>query len=244
MIDTDPLPPLASKVNEPGDVVYVHDVTLTVAADLLYRELGRRLKGFEKASPYKLFRKFVDTTGSVEIEEDKVIVRLVKRAHNPLLKEAAKTYNIPIVRHDFPLPKHNWSFEAAVIARYFDSKSKALGFAWRDYCFENQPAITPENLRSNAEKFAVQNKTTLPFVVDPDGKFAIEVKADFALGQRVGIEHTPTIYVVSSKTYGKPFVEVVDRSQLYSIIDQMKTEVGSSKASSVKSAKTTRVAKK
>ena len=165
-------------------------------------------------------------------------------AANPLLKEAAKTYNIPIVRHDFPLPKHNWSFEAAVIARYFDSKSKALGFAWRDYCFENQPAITPENLRSNAEKFAVQNKTTLPFVVDPDGKFAIEVKADFALGQRVGIEHTPTIYVVSSKTYGKPFVEVVDRSQLYSIIDQMKTEVGSSKASSVKSAKTTRVAKK
>ena len=165
-------------------------------------------------------------------------------AANPLLKEAAKTYNIPIVRHDFPLPKHNWSFEAAVIARYFDSKSKALGFAWRDYCFENQPAITPENLRSNAEKFAVQNKTTLPFVVDPDGKFAIEVKADFALGQRVGIEHTPTIYVVSSKTYGKPFVEVADRSQLYSIIDQMKTEVGSSKASSVKSAKTTRVAKK
>jgi len=165
-------------------------------------------------------------------------------AANPLLKEAAKTYNIPIVRHDFPLPKHNWSFEAAVIARYFDSKSKALGFAWRDYCFENQPAITPENLRSNAEKFAVQNKTTLPFVVDPDGKFAIEVKADFALGQRVGIEHTPTIYVVSSKTYGKPFVEVVDRSQLYSIIDQMKTEVGSSKASSAKSAKTTRVAKK
>src|SRR5438270_442914 len=126
-------------------------------------------------------------------------------AKNPLVKEAAKTYNIPIVRHDFPLPKHNWSGEAAVIAKYFDSKSKALGFAWRDYCFENQPAITPENLRSNAEKFAVQNKTTLPFVVDPDGKFAIEVKADFALGQRVGIEHTPTIYVVSSKTYGKPF---------------------------------------
>jgi len=67
------------------------DLTLTVAADLLYRELGRRLKGFEKASPHKLFRKFVDTTGCIEIEEDKVIVRLVKRAHNPLLKEAGLT---------------------------------------------------------------------------------------------------------------------------------------------------------
>src|SRR5437868_12425192 len=165
-------------------------------------------------------------------------------AANPLVKEAAKTYNIPIVRHDFPLPKHNWSFDAAVIAKYFDSKAKALGAAWRDYCFENQPAITPENLRSNAEKFAAQNKTSLPFVVDPDGKFAAQVRTDFALGQRVGIEHTPTIYVVSNKASGQPFVEVVDRSQLYSIIDQMKTEVGSSKASSAKSAKTTRVAKK
>ena len=64
------------------------DLTLTVAADLLYRELGRRLKGFERASPQKLFRKFVDTTGSVEVEQGRVRVRLAKRAHNPLLKEA------------------------------------------------------------------------------------------------------------------------------------------------------------
>lgn len=165
---------------------------------------------------------------------------------NPLLKEAAKTYNIPIVRYDFPLPKHNWSYDAAVIAKYFDSKSKALGAAWRDYCFENQPAISPENLRSNAEKFAAQNKTSLPFVVDPDGKFAGEVKADFALGQRVGIEHTPTIYVVSNKTYGKPFVEVVDRSKLYSIIDEMKSQAGpaTTSAKPAKASKTSSIAKK
>jgi len=166
---------------------------------------------------------------------------------NPLVKEAAKTYNIPIVRYDFPLPKHNWSYDAAVIAKYFDSKAKALGSAWRDYCFENQSAISPENLRSNAEKFAAQNKASLPFVVDPDGKFAAEVKADFALGQRVGIEHTPTIYVVSNKTYGKPFVEVVDRSKLYSIIDEMKSQAGPAQTSaqkSAKTAKTSRVAKK
>ena len=162
---------------------------------------------------------------------------------NPLLKEAAKTYNIPIVRYDFPLPKHNWSFDAAVIAKYLDSKSKALGSAWRDYCFENQPAISPENLRSYAEKFTARNKTSLPFVVDPDGKFAAEVKADFAVGQRVGIEHTPTIYVVSNKSYGKPFVEVVDRSKLYSIIDDMKAQAGPATTSAQKSAKTTKTSR-
>jgi transposase len=64
------------------------DLTLSVAADLLYRELARRLKGFEQASPQKLFRKFVDTMGQVEIEEDRVKVLLDRRAHNPLLKEA------------------------------------------------------------------------------------------------------------------------------------------------------------
>jgi hypothetical protein len=30
--------------------------------------------------------------------------------------------------------------------------------------------------------------------------------------------------VVSSKTQGKPFVEVVDRTQLYQLIDAMRTE--------------------
>jgi transposase len=73
------------------------DLTLTVWADLLYRELARRLKGFERASPGKLFRKFVDTAGRVEIEEDKVRVHLAKRAHNPLLKEAGLARRTPAV---------------------------------------------------------------------------------------------------------------------------------------------------
>ncbi|HVO82098.1 MAG TPA: thioredoxin domain-containing protein [Terriglobales bacterium] len=140
----------------------------------------------------------------------------------PLVEQAAKTYKIPVIRHDFPLPFHTWSFQAAVIARYFDSHSKALGNQFRDYIFENQPEVTPENLRSYAEKFATEHKVDLPFVVDPQGKLAADINADRNLGQRVGIEHTPTIYVVSNKTQGKPFVEVVDRSQLFQLIDAMK----------------------
>jgi hypothetical protein len=67
------------------------DLTLTVLADLLYRNLADRLKGFDRAGPARLFRKFVDTPGLVEITATEVIVRLVKRAHNPLLKEAGMT---------------------------------------------------------------------------------------------------------------------------------------------------------
>ena len=36
----------------------------------------------------------------------------------PILEQASKTYKIPLVRHDFPLPMHNWSYDAAVMARF------------------------------------------------------------------------------------------------------------------------------
>src|SRR3954453_8135241 len=51
----------------------------------------------------------------------------------PLVQQAGKTYKIPIVRHDFPLPFHTWSMDAAINARYFDTHSKELGNEYRDY---------------------------------------------------------------------------------------------------------------
>jgi protein-disulfide isomerase len=142
----------------------------------------------------------------------------------PLVAEASRTYKIPVIIHDFPLPKHPWAFDAAVLARYFDSQSKKLGSEFREQVFQHQAEITSENLRAFADKFATERKVDLPFVVDPQGKLAAEVKADRDLGIRIGINHTPTIYVVSNKTQGKPFVEVVDRSQLFQMIDGMKQE--------------------
>jgi protein-disulfide isomerase len=140
---------------------------------------------------------------------------------NPLLREAAAKYNIPWVRHDFPLAFHAWSFQAAVNARWFDTKSKKLGDDYRDAVFANQQSITnPDVLASFTQKFAQQHGIAFPFAVDPQGKLAAEVKADYALGQRVGIEHTPTIWVVTANSKGAPFVEVVDRSKLYQLIDQ------------------------
>ena len=68
----------------------------------------------------------------------------------PLVEEAARTYKIPVVRHDFPLPMHNWSYDAAIIARYFDTQSKQLGNDFRDYIFQHQPEITPPTLRGFA----------------------------------------------------------------------------------------------
>ncbi len=143
----------------------------------------------------------------------------------PMVAQAGKTYKIPVVRHDFPLPMHNWSYDAAIIAHYFDSRSRQLGLDFRDYIFEHQPEIFPTNLRQFAEKFAADHKVDLPFVVDPQGKFAAEINADRELGKSLQLQHTPTIYVVSSKPKGHPFVEVKEpSSELFQTIDAMKAE--------------------
>jgi len=145
----------------------------------------------------------------------------------PILEQASKTYKIPLVRHDFPLPMHNWSHQAAVMARYFDETSKALGNEFRDYIFSNQLEINPQNLQSYAEKFAAAHKTALPFVLDPQGKLAAEVDADRDLGKAIKLDHTPTVYVVSSRHPDKPYVEVDPRqvdSRLYALIDSMMKE--------------------
>jgi len=142
----------------------------------------------------------------------------------PLLAMAARNYKIPLVQHDFPLPMHNWSFEAAVLARYFDTHSKDIGNAFRETVFAHQLEIFPQNLRGFAEKFAAEHKIGLPFVIDPDGKLAAMVRADKDLGTSLHIDHTPTIWLVSSKHTGKPYVEVTDTNQLYVMIDAMKKE--------------------
>jgi protein-disulfide isomerase len=146
------------------------------------------------------------------------------RSDSPLEEQAAKAHKIPLVRHDFPLPMHNWSFNAAVIARYFDGQSKDLGTQFRDYIFQHQPEITPDTLQSFAAKFAAEHKIDLPFVIDPQGKLAAEVTADKELGRKVGIQHTPTIYVVSSRNPSRPFVEVTDVTQLFQLIEAMQNE--------------------
>ncbi len=158
---------------------------------------------------------------------------------NPLLKEAATKYHIPWIRHDFPLPMHAWSFKAAVNARWFDTQSKALGDEYRDEVFANQVSIYGlDALRQFTDKFSADHKVAMPFAIDPQGTLTGLVKADYALGQRIGIEHTPTIWVVTSNSKGAPFVEVVDRSRLFQMIDQALADTASaSKGSTAKAAK-------
>jgi protein-disulfide isomerase len=72
------------------------------------------------------------------------------------------------------------------------------------------------------KRFAEANGTSMPFVRDPGGKLEKAVRADYALGQKIGIQHTPTIFVVGTTKRAEPFVEVVDRSKMSQMIEDMK----------------------
>lgn len=139
----------------------------------------------------------------------------------PVVWDAANAHHIPVVLHDFPLSMHPWSFQAAIYARYFDTKSQKLGNDFRGYIYQNQRQITPENLLQYIQRFADQNKVPLPFAIDPQGTLKQKVQTDYQLGQRVGLEHTPTIFVVGNGGPSTPFVEVVDRDKLTEIIEDM-----------------------
>ena len=76
---------LASEVRLNVDL----DAALTVLANGCYRWLARQLKGYEKAQPKQLYRRFVETAGLVEVRQDRVVVTLDRRSHNPILREAA-----------------------------------------------------------------------------------------------------------------------------------------------------------
>jgi protein-disulfide isomerase len=116
------------------------------------------------------------------------------RAHPELLKVAAET-GVPLLIHDFPIVRHLWAFPAAIMARYFTAQSEQLGTEFRSYIFENQRAITPENLREWGEKFAQLHGVQLPPELDPEGKLQAQVQADFNLGREIGLEYVPLMFV-------------------------------------------------
>lgn len=161
----------------------------------------------------------------------------------PLLHDAAKKYDIPLIQHDFPLKQHPWSFEAAVNARYFDTKSQKLGDDYRLFIFANQNYVTKQNLQEMTQKWAEQHGATLPFVVDPNGQLTAKVEADRAMGNRIPLDHTPTIYVVTDMPNASPYTEVKDLNQLYQILDEV-TKQAKASAPAAKSSSSTTAAKK
>lgn len=138
--------------------------------------------------------------------------------NHPLLLAAVNQVGVPLVIHDFPIKRHAWAFPAAILARYFSLQSPSLGHEFRSFVFENQPDITPDNLREQAERFARMHGVELPSVVDPDGKLLALVQADYDLGEHIGLQYVPLMFVVSSAPGPARWTEMKDPQTLAELI--------------------------
>ncbi|MCA1680336.1 MAG: hypothetical protein LC777_15980 [Actinobacteria bacterium] len=64
------------------------DTTLTVIAGNLYRLLARRLTRYERATPDRLWRHFLDATGTIHVTKKALTVDLALRTYHPVLIDA------------------------------------------------------------------------------------------------------------------------------------------------------------
>jgi protein-disulfide isomerase len=142
----------------------------------------------------------------------------------PFVHQAMSHYHIPLVRYDFLIPGHIWSPQAAVFARYLQDKvSPDLATDYRRQVFASQYRIaSADDLNNFTRQFMTAHHKEMPFVVDPTGQFKREVEADSALGTKLGLIHTPTIFVVTAKHW----IEVSDVDKLYTAIDEAEASVG------------------
>lgn len=118
---------------------------------------------------------------------------------HPIERDAAKRANVPLLRYDFPIPAHIWTFQGAVCARYIQNKiSPRLAEEFRSDVFAAQSSIAnKDDIERFTQLWLQRHNQKMPFVMDPDGSLAKAVKADYDLGLRINLTHTPTILVVT-----------------------------------------------
>lgn len=160
----------------------------------------------------------------------------------PIVHAAIAHYKIPYIRHDFLIPGHIWSKDAAVTARYLQDKvSPDVATDYRRQVFATQYKIaSKDDLHNFTVGFFRSKNLQMPFVMDPSGQFLKEVQADHDLGIKMGLQHTPTLIVATNRGW----VQVVDTSELYSVIDKALAEPGAPAAKSAAPAHKTTTAHK
>jgi protein-disulfide isomerase len=145
----------------------------------------------------------------------------------PIVHAAVAHYGIPLIEKDFLLPGEHTMLgnkEGAIWARYLQDKvSPKVADEYRGAVFAAQTSIeSKDDMLAFTRKWFAGHGQQMPFVPDPNGQLLKEVMEDKALGDRMGLQHTPTIIVCSQREW----VHVTDVSALYQTIDEVEARAG------------------
>ncbi len=112
---------------------------------------------------------------------------------------------------DFPLPNHAQAFKASEAARCAGEQGKY--WEMHDAMFANQRALEVPALKQLAASLRLDRATFDPCL--DSGKYADAVRASMALGQKMGVNSTPTIYV-----NGRPVIGALPFDAFKQVIDE------------------------
>jgi protein-disulfide isomerase len=132
---------------------------------------------------------------------------------SPTLKRVRQTYGdkVRIVWKDFPLTQiHPQAFKASEAAHCAGEQGKY--WEYHDRLFANQQALQPDDLKKHASDLGLDSaKFTTCF---DTSKYGDRVREGVALGSRLGVSSTPTLYINGRMLSGaqpyETFVAVID----------------------------------
>jgi protein-disulfide isomerase len=129
--------------------------------------------------------------------------------------------DVRVVFRNFPLPMHPWAQQAAQIAACAQMQNDAAFWKLHDYIFTNQKDLSASNIE---EKLAAVADADAGLNHDAFHDCLNEaltmgpVSKDVALGNRLGVHATPTLFINGTKIEG-----VRDAAQLKALIAQARS---------------------
>ena len=131
---------------------------------------------------------------------------------NPTLEQVKETYGdkIAIVFRDFPLPMHKDAPKAGEAGHCAAEQGRF--WEMHDKMFEHQRALKPDQLKEYAVEIGL-DEAAFAECLD-SGKYADNIEADRADGERVGVSGTPAFFINGQFINGarpfESFKEVID----------------------------------
>jgi protein-disulfide isomerase len=131
---------------------------------------------------------------------------------NPTLEQIRKTYGdrVKIIFKDYPLPNHPQAPKAAEAARCAGEQNKF--WEMHDAMFANQRALELPMLKQTARAIGL-NGGAFDTCLD-SGKYEATVRAGSELGDKMGVNSTPTLYVNGRAVIGampfENFKQIID----------------------------------
>ena len=128
-----------------------------------------------------------------------------KRYVDETLTKITQNYGSKIryIFHDYPLPFHQLAQQAAEAARCAGDQGKY--WEYHDKLFSEQGTWSSlDNSKEKLLEYAVNlglAKETFQACLE-SGKYTDAVKADFALGQKVGVQGTPSFFINGQRVVG------------------------------------------